>query len=128
MKRLIITLTSIAMVMLFASMVIAQYTDTGGRVEAQNTVNLRAYPGTDTNILGQMTVGVPYEGIGRHELFPWYLIADAETLGRLGWVFRDIVVVTGNVANVPYLDISMSSDPPTATAIQTQVNQENVAV
>lgn len=124
MKRLIITLTSIALVMLFASMVIAQYSDTGVRVEAQNTVNLRAYPGTDTDILGQMAVGVPYTLIGQHELFPWYLVADVDTLQPLGWVFRDIVVVTGNVANVPYLDIVVSS-PPTATAIQTQANQQN---
>lgn len=125
MKRFIIILTCVALMTLFASIVIAQNSDTGVRVEAQNTVNLRAYPGTDTNLLGQMAVGVPYTVIGQHELFPWYLVADTETLEPLGWVFRDIVVVTGNLANVPYLDIVVSSNPPTATSIQTQANQQN---
>ncbi|GAB5492051.1 MAG: hypothetical protein Phog2KO_22660 [Phototrophicaceae bacterium] len=130
MKRFFITFASIAIMLLFASIVIAQYSDTGVRVEAQNTVNLRAYPGTDTNLLGQMTVGVSYAVVGQHELYPWYLVADAVTLQPIGWVFRDIVVVTGNISNVPYVDVVVSSDPPTATAtaIQTQANQDTNAV
>lgn len=126
MKRFYITVISFILLMLFASMTFAQYEDTGVRVEAQNTVNVRAYPGTDTDLLGQMTVGVSYALIGQHELFPWYLVADSVNLQPIGWVFRDIVVVTGNINNVPYLDIVVSSNPPTATAIQTQANQQTI--
>ncbi len=126
MKRFILILLSLLSIAVLASISFAQVSDNGVRVEAQNTVNLRAYPGTDTDILGQMTVGVQYVLAGRHELFPWYLVADPVTLQPLGWAFRDIVLVTGNVNNVPFVDSVVSGNPPAATVAQAQATQENV--
>lgn len=125
MKRFILLIITLSLVTVLVSISLAQV-DTGARVEAQNTVNLRAYPGADTDILRQMTVGVQYVLAGQHELFPWYLVADSVTLQPLGWAFRDIVFVTGNLNNVPFVDTVVSSNPPTATAISVEASQGNV--
>jgi len=127
MKRLAIALLCTGIFALLVSVPLAQFVDTGVRVEAQNTVNLRAYPGTDTDILGQMEIGLQYVLAGRHELFPWYLVADPVTLQPLGWAFRDIVFVTGDINNVPFVDTVVSNNPPTATVVQQQATQNNVA-
>lgn len=126
MKRFILIVLSLSIIPLLVSISFAQVSDTGVRVEAQNTVNLRAYPGTDTDILGQMTVGVQYMLAGQHDLFPWFLIADPVTLQPIGWAFRDIVFVTGNLNNVPYVDRVVSNNPPTATNVQVETSQGNV--
>lgn len=118
MKRILVFLCALGLVALLVLSSLAQSSDTGVRAEAQNTVNLRAYPGSDTEILGQMAVGTAYVVLGRHELYPWLLLADAATLRPVGWVFQDIVLVTGNLAAVPFVDTVVSSNSPTATASQ----------
>ncbi|MEO1287300.1 MAG: serine hydrolase [Chloroflexota bacterium] len=125
MRRIFIGLITIFLATVIVSMPLAQLTDTGVRVEARDTVNLRAYPGTDTNVLGQMDVGVQYVLAGRHELFPWYLVADPATLEPLGWAFRDIVFVSGDVNSVPFVDTVISDAPATATNVQSQATQNN---
>lgn len=124
MRRFIIAFLATGIVTLLVSVSFAQFVDTGVRVEAQNTVNLRSYPGTDTEILGQMDIGLQYVLAGRHQLYPWYLVADPVTLQALGWVFRDIVFVTGDINTVPFFDVVVSTNPPTATVIQ-QATQNN---
>ncbi|MGB7339544.1 MAG: serine hydrolase [Phototrophicaceae bacterium] len=128
MKRLFTLLVILIIAAMVVSVPFAQFTDTGVRVEAQNTVNLRAYPGTDTDLLGQMSIGVQYIALGRHELFPWVLVGDPVTLEAIGWVFRDIVTITGNINQVPFFDEVVSSNPPTATRVQEQTTTSNTTV
>jgi uncharacterized protein YraI len=118
MRRLLSFLLSIGLALLLVFSSIAQYSDTGVRAEAQNTVNLRAYPGSDTDILGQMQIGLEYVVIGRHELFPWLLLAEPASLRPVGWAFRDIVQVTGNLNSVPLSDVVVSSNSATPTLAQ----------
>lgn len=126
MKRFIFKLLFISIVLVLATVSLAQYSDTGVRAEARATVNLRAYPGTDTNILGQMEVGVQYILVGQHELFPWYLLADPVTLNPIGWVFEDIVFVTGNPNTVPFLDVVVDNTTVVAT-VAIESTQGNVS-
>lgn len=118
MKRILGFLLAIGLVAILVLSSLAQNTDTGVRAEAQNTVNLRAYPGSDTEILGQMAIATQYVVIGQHELYPWLLLAEAASLRPVGWAFRDIILVTGNLSTVPYVDTVVSSNPPTATVSQ----------
>jgi uncharacterized protein YraI len=121
MKRFLSFFLGMSIALLLVSGSAAQYSDTGVHAEAQNTVNLRAYPGSDTDILGQMQIGLQYAVIGRHEIFPWLLLAEPVTLRPVGWVFRDIVLVTGTVNNVPLSDLVVSTNPATPTLAQTAV-------
>lgn len=118
MKRTLGFLLSISITMLLVYSSAAQYADTGVRAEAQNTVNLRAYPGSDTDILGQMQIGLQYVVIGRHEIFPWLLLAEPASTRPVGWVFRDIVFVTGNLDTVPFFDVAVTNNPATPTVAQ----------
>jgi uncharacterized protein YraI len=118
MKRILGFLLGMSIMLLLVYSSSAQYADTGVRAEAQNTVNLRAYPGSDTDILGQMQLGLQYIVIGRHEIFPWLLLAEPASIRPVGWAFRDIVLVTGNLDTVPYLDVAVTGNPATPTAAQ----------
>jgi uncharacterized protein YraI len=122
MKRIFGFLLCTSLVLLLVYSSAAQYSDTGVRAEAQNTVNFRAYPGSDTDILGQMEIGVQYIVVGQHELYPWLLIADASSIRAVGWVFRDIVLVTGNLNNVPFLDVVVTNNPVTPTVAASATN------
>lgn len=124
MKRILAFLLIASLLLLTVNLSTAQYQDTGVRAEAQNTVNYRSYPGTasDDTILGQMQVGLQYIVIGRHAQFPWLLLADSVT-HPLGWVFQDIVYVTGDINNIPFVDVTVSNavSAPTATNAAVQV-------
>ena len=83
-----------------------------GPVHSQNTdvlaeaigeANVRAGPGLDYPLVGKIVVGTKYKMIGRSARFPWYLIQLPETAG---WVFADLVKVTGNVQSVPLSEAS----------------------
>lgn len=107
--------------LLVVSVSVAQFTDTGVRAEAQATVNYRATPGTDSEVLGQLSVGVSYAVLGQHELFPWILLGEVADLRPIGWVFEDIVTITGNINSVPFVDTVVGANPATATPMQSPV-------
>ncbi|MEL6404619.1 MAG: serine hydrolase [Chloroflexota bacterium] len=107
--------------LLVVSISVAQFEDTGVRAEAQATVNYRAFPGTDSETLGQLEVGVSYAVLGQHELFPWVLLGNVADLHPIGWVFEDIVTITGNINSVPFVDTVVSANPATAMPIQSPV-------
>jgi uncharacterized protein YraI len=69
--------------------------------EAIQLANLRAGIGTDTAQLGQIVPGTRYPIIARSADFPWLLLADPASGQPLGWVFSDVVTVTGDVSGVP---------------------------
>lgn len=125
MKRVIVFLIVVCFLLFIAMVSTAQYRDTGVRAVAQNTVNLRSYPDTETedNILGQMQIGVQYVVVARHEQFPWLLLANPATLQPVGWVFKDIVVTTGDLNQVPFSDVNLSDTVPVVTTAPVQATQ-----
>src|SRR5579871_5308553 len=62
-------------------------------VEALSHANVRSGPGTDFPQVGTINAGTTYPMLQRSSRLPWYLIALPDTQG---WVFADLVKVTGN--------------------------------
>lgn len=95
--------------------------ETSVTAEAQNTVNLRAEPGIQAEQLGQMQIGVPYPIIGRSDGFPWVLLGDPATTLPIGWAYQEIVVITGDLNSVPFVNTVVTAGAavpqitPTAT-------------
>lgn len=101
-------------VMLMVSAALAQ--GTGVTAEALNPVNLRANTFVESDKVGEMTPNVAYPVLARNEFYPWLLLGDPATGEAIGWVFADIVTVTGNVNNLPFDErIIDPSAIPTAT-------------
>lgn len=100
--------------------------DSGVRATAQNQVNMRADPNIDGELLDQMEIGLAYPVVGRSELFPWVLIGNPNTLQPIGWVFRDIVLIEGNIQTVPLSAITVTNNPPTAIPTTVQPTQQGV--
>jgi uncharacterized protein YraI/beta-lactamase class A len=92
-------LLSIALVLVFAFPVLAQ--TPAVTAEAVGSANLRATPGTDTPLVGQIVAGTRYPVLGRSEFFPWLLLGDPTSGRPIGWVFQDLVSVQGDVFSVP---------------------------
>lgn len=66
-------------------------------VEALDFVNVRSEPDPEAAPLGQIRAGEQYVATGRD--FEWIQIQFDQT--RRGWVFGQLVTVTGNVASLP---------------------------
>src|SRR5258708_38784432 len=91
-------------------------------VEAIQLAKVRSGPGIDYPELGQIVTGTTYPLIGRNSHFPWYLIALPTTQG---WVYADLVKVTGNLNSVPFSDaiIAVATAPaPTASLDSSTAN------
>lgn len=100
---------------LAATAVFAQ--NTGVLAEAINSANLRAGTSTDMEIVGNIQTGTRYPVIGRSALYPWVLLGDIVTFEPIGWVYADLVNVTGDLSVVPVTEINVSAQPtpPPAT-------------
>jgi uncharacterized protein YraI len=77
-------------------------------VEAIQFANVRAGPAVNYPQIGTITAGTKYPMIGRSARFPWYLIQLPETEG---WVYVDVVKVTGNPKSVPITEKIISLTP-----------------
>ncbi len=108
MKRLILLASIAALLLISLPSGFTQQENTV-TAEAQNTVNLRAEPGIQAEQVGQMQIGIPYPVIGRSELYPWVLLGDPATNLPIGWAFQEIVVITGNLNNVPFVNTVVNS-------------------
>ncbi|GAB1422150.1 hypothetical protein MASR2M15_23630 [Anaerolineales bacterium] len=82
--------------------------------EAQGQANLRAVPDVPRTKVGDSTTGIRYPVIGRSEFYPWVLVADRDTLQPLGWVFKDLVTLYGDIFTVPISEeiVDPSAPPP----------------
>jgi beta-lactamase class A len=91
--------------------------------EALARANLRAEASLDAAQVGEIVSGIAYPLVGQSEFVPWLLIGDPITRQPIGWVYRDLVTVTGDLAAVPLSDsvvqviggTSPSAPPPQAT-------------
>jgi len=71
-------------------------------LEAKDFANVRAEPSTDSAQLGQIKVGEKYNVIGRY--VSWIQFEFPASPTGKGWVFSDLVNLTGNVDNIPDID------------------------
>ncbi len=89
----------------------AAFGQTQPQAEAIQRANLRAGPGISYPIVGQITSGTRYPIIGQSARFPWLLL---QLPDRQGWVFKDLVTITGSLAAVPYTEQVLSLSPTDA--------------
>lgn len=85
--------------------------NTGVLAEAINSANLRAGTSTDTEIVGTIQIGTRYPVVGRSALYPWVLLGDIVSFDPIGWVFVDLVTVTGDLSVVPVTEINVAAQP-----------------
>lgn len=70
--------------------------------EAIIRANLRADTFVEAELVGEITSGTRYPVIGRSEFYPWLLLGDPQTRAPFGWVFQDLVNVSGILTSVPF--------------------------
>jgi hypothetical protein len=71
-------------------------------LEAKEFANVRSEPSTDSAQLGQIRVGETYNVMGRY--VSWILFQYPSSPTGTGWVFGDLVNLTGNVDGIPEVD------------------------
>jgi hypothetical protein len=59
-------------------------------------------------VVGEITSGTRYPVVGRSEFYPWLLLGDVETAAPIGWVFDDLVTISGSLSSVPVTEASLS--------------------
>src|SRR5258708_39462611 len=94
----------------------------GAFAEAIKQANVRSGPGINYPQVGTIESGTKYSIIGRSALYPWYLIA---LPGQQGWVFADLVKVTGSLNSVPITETILTpgaSLPPSPSPTATTAN------
>jgi hypothetical protein len=90
-------------------------------LEALTEANVRAEPDPESELLGTIRAGDVYAVIGRY--FRWYQFRFEETPRGTGWVFDELVTITGDESEI--LDLSENAVP---TADGTSVAATNVAL
>lgn len=71
-------------------------------LEAKEFANVRAEPSTDSAQLGQIRAGETYNVMGRY--VSWILFQFPSSPTGTGWVFGDLVNLTGNIDGIPEVD------------------------
>jgi beta-lactamase class A/uncharacterized protein YraI len=85
--------------------------------EAIGQANLRAGPGVDYPLVGEIVAGTRYRVLARHTLVPWLRLDMPNPNGSEAWVYTDLVTVTGNLAAVPATNafVPVTTVTPTAS-------------
>jgi beta-lactamase class A/uncharacterized protein YgiM (DUF1202 family) len=91
-----------------ATIAFAQTAPTAGAI---GQANLRAAPDVNSDLLGEITSGNRYPIIGRSQFVPWLLLGDAR-MQPMGWVFRDLLDVQGDLSGVPFTEATVNAAMP----------------
>ncbi|MEP7286795.1 MAG: serine hydrolase [Chloroflexota bacterium] len=91
--------------------------------EAIGQANLRSGPAVSYSQIGQISVGTKYPIVARSAKFPWYLIA--LPTGQQGWVYKDLVKLTGDLGAVPISEAEINT--PIAATVEPVNTQGPVA-
>ena len=95
---------------------IATAQDTGVTAEAKEFANLRSGIGVETEVVGQIQIGTRYPVLARSQYYPWLMLGTQDTFQPLGWVFQDLVNVTGSLNAVPFSELGVEAQiAPTST-------------
>lgn len=112
-KLILIALFTLILVILFPAL--SQSTDV--TAEAIGQANMRARPDVNAEQVGEIVNGTQYPVIGRSEFVPWVLLGDPSSELPLGWVFQELLTITGDLNTLPFTDDIDASQPvlPSAT-------------
>ncbi|MFN8451726.1 MAG: SH3 domain-containing protein [Anaerolineae bacterium] len=95
-------------------------------LEAKEFANVRAEPSTESAQLGTIRVGETYNVIGRY--VSWIQFEYPSSPNGRGWVYGELVNLSGNIANIPDIDpysagVALDSASSGATATQNIITQ-----
>jgi hypothetical protein len=83
-------------------------------LEAITEANVRSQPDPESDRLGTIRAGDSYTVIGRY--FRWYQFQYDQSPGGTGWVFDELVTITGNADRIP--DLTLGTPTPDVNAQQ----------
>lgn len=93
----------------------------------QEPARLRGGPSTEAIVLASVDNAVPVDVFGVTETGEWLLVRVSQTMegatGLLGWIFRDLVYIEGDLSVVPLYRVdgtSLTPQPPTPTSPPTE--------
>jgi len=96
----------------------ATFTLPANRVEVFQDVNVRAGPGTDYDQVGVLISGQTSAIVGRNPEGTWFEIEYVGGPNGVGWVFKDLVHVVGDLNTMPtVLPPPTPTLQPTTTAV-----------
>lgn len=72
-------------------------------IEALDEINVRFGPGIEYPRIARIGPGQTYTALSRHALYPWLMIALPEAPEGTGWVFMEVIRVTGDVNSLPVI-------------------------
>ncbi len=100
---------------------VAQNPASNVTAEPMGQANLRAWTDTTADLLGEIYAGTRYPVIGRSALYPWLLLGDPTTQQPIGWAFRDLLSINGDLNTVPVTEIPVTpgQSNPLSTPITT---------
>jgi hypothetical protein len=94
-------------------------------IEAREFANVRAQPDPGAAQLGQISAGERYTATGRY--FQWIQFQYPPSPSGLGWVFADLVNVTGDAALIPELT-DPAANAPSGAELQAAGTQAAVTL
>ncbi len=112
--------------LLSTSLALAQLSNTGVSAQAIGQANLRAEDSVEAQLVGEITAGNSYPVLGRSELYPWLLLGEIDSEQPKGWVYESLVVINGDVNDVPFSDWVIETAVATATPISLNSSAEVV--
>lgn len=80
---------------------------TAALLEAKELANVRAEPSTESAQLGTIRAGETYNIIGRY--VRWIQFEFPLAPNRRGWVYDELVTITGDVSSIPEIDLAAQS-------------------
>lgn len=111
MRKIIAILVTLCAIFGILAVTTAAAQNTGVIAEAIGSANLRAGTSTNTEVVGTIEAGIRYPVVGRSARYPWVLLGDIVTFNPIGWVFVDLVILTGNLNVVPVSEIDVAAQP-----------------
>jgi len=88
--------------------------------QAIGQINLRSGPGTNTDIVGQLQPGDTVPVLGQSLQFRWLVVAWKDGPNGQAWVYKDVVVIIGDLTTVPIME---PPPPPTLDPSQAAAGQ-----
>jgi uncharacterized protein YraI len=67
----------------------------------QGDANIRYGPGVEYPSIVEVPTGSSFQVVRLHNLVPWIEIALPQSPTGTGWIYRDLVTITGNIAGLP---------------------------
>ena len=99
----------------------ATSTPAGPIVTTLGKANVRYGPGTEYPTIVEAAEGESYRLLEIHALVPWVRIDLPESATGSGWIYREIIEITGDTSQVPVTNVTHYSVPELTPTPQTVV-------